>query len=317
MRFQNWCLENASSLNLEITKLRWVKDFFTDYFDFQVKLNIDGKILEGYGLDRNQDNALTKAIVEAIERNVVKNEILTSNGIAAHVDLAKAKENARNELIERDLFLSHFYSSTPFTKLTNEEFQIPSKIQNYIKEYGDQIALFKSKKSNHGTTYITVISNLQEWGGIVSIQLSKNNDYFDILKCVINASRTYRFERTTDNFKKQINIDVFKNLKYPSFDDHQSLALDPSYFNKINFLFLGHTNNDSIIHYENEDFTFQELDLPKSLIGCPLHIIKCDNVKTIPLCAGFISEEDFLVRSKKLFIETERYKFNPLPHPLS
>lgn len=64
----------------------------------------------GHGFAPDLNLALTKAMVEAVERLVVmKLKILTTNGTAAHFESEPAKVNAIQELIERDAYLGHWY----------------------------------------------------------------------------------------------------------------------------------------------------------------------------------------------------------------
>ncbi len=318
MKFKSWCLENISKLKLEVKILTWVNLFFPDYYDFFISIEIDNKKIEGQGVDKNKDMAITKAISEAFERSVLFDKDITSNGVAAHENLGRAKENARNELIERDLFLSHFYTSTPFLEVNPNEFRIPRELRKYIEDNHDHVKILKTKKSNYGTTYVAVIYNQKTWGGIISTQICKKANEFEIVKCLISASRTYRYEKNEGNFNSAISLENFSSLKNHTFRDHQSLAFNASYFRLIAHLFLEKGEACShLVRYEDDDFKFYEMSLSSSLMNCPLHIVRCENQSIIRLSLGSFNKIIVPENLGKRFLNGREYKLNNLPHPLS
>lgn len=74
---------------------------------------LGGRNFTGHGLDVNLKISLMKAISESLERSLIsQHKIETTNGLAAHPVLERGFEIARDELIERDSFLGHWYSGT-------------------------------------------------------------------------------------------------------------------------------------------------------------------------------------------------------------
>lgn len=78
--------------------------------------------VSGLGADSKIEMAYLKAIVEYFERlaffeNEKKLNLYSTNGIAAHRIKNIAKKSAQDELLERDAFLRHWYSNTPFIGL--------------------------------------------------------------------------------------------------------------------------------------------------------------------------------------------------------
>lgn len=91
-----WAIKNAKELGLIITQQIWVNrlKLATDIelHSFSCEVNIDGLKVKGFGKDKNQDIAIKKSIIEAIERVLIhEHNLKTSNGVAGHVsfDLAK------------------------------------------------------------------------------------------------------------------------------------------------------------------------------------------------------------------------------------
>lgn len=85
----------------------------------------------------SQEQAITKAVAELLERSAMKNwvdenthlEIENSNGFAAHVSEHLAREAAIFERVERDAVLAQWYSATPFLLITPET--LPIKLQDW------------------------------------------------------------------------------------------------------------------------------------------------------------------------------------------
>lgn len=82
-------------------------------------------MVTGYGFDLDSNIAMTKAMVEALERLVVRSsKIKTTNGMAAHFFPEPAARSAVLELVERDSYLGHWYGniSPHFNKSIQSEF---------------------------------------------------------------------------------------------------------------------------------------------------------------------------------------------------
>ena len=83
----------------------------------------------------SQEQAVTKAVAELLERTAMKNwldenpnlEIENSNGFAAHVTEGLARKAAIFERVERDAVLAQWYTATPFLLIASET--LPIKLQ--------------------------------------------------------------------------------------------------------------------------------------------------------------------------------------------
>lgn len=107
-RLEDWIEINHKELGLSVTSLNWTKDNNLDFYDFYSTIQISNRVYQGRGTSRIKNEAIIKSIVEAIERVVCFDNDIHSNGVAAHSSIDMAKENAKNELIERDNYLSHY-----------------------------------------------------------------------------------------------------------------------------------------------------------------------------------------------------------------
>jgi len=99
---------------LSVGEITQLSDWLPGYADYEVELSWREKRHFGRGIAKTANKALEIAITEAFERCLVfSSGLVNSNGVAAHTTLADATHNAKMELIERDLFLCHYYTETP------------------------------------------------------------------------------------------------------------------------------------------------------------------------------------------------------------
>jgi hypothetical protein len=122
--FLNWLGENGRRFGMRSYSVSVIDDVVPGYHDCSVALEVAGRQFAGRGQARSQDVALSKAAGEAIERWLVASSASTSastsNGFAVHPFLPAARANARREIVERDLFLCHMLTDTPFLPLPRE-----------------------------------------------------------------------------------------------------------------------------------------------------------------------------------------------------
>ena len=104
----DWAIANASKLNLEATKVTWVDEWLPGYFDYQVKIIIDGQVYLGRGIDSNEDIAFAKSVAEGLER-AAASALKDPWATAAYPDFHGARERAYFELLGIDRVLCHHY----------------------------------------------------------------------------------------------------------------------------------------------------------------------------------------------------------------
>lgn len=115
-----WAILNRSALDLRIKELSWLKDFCRELQNFDVEVSVSGKNYRGTGYSQSEQRAFEIALTEALERFAFSScEEYRFGGVAGHPEAERAKNAAVCELVERDSFLCHFYTGTPFLEPIN------------------------------------------------------------------------------------------------------------------------------------------------------------------------------------------------------
>jgi hypothetical protein len=230
-----WSMLNAEALNIGIKNSTWINQISTSFSDVTVQISMHGENFLGYGAALEHDLALTKAIAEAVERAVVKAaDLSTSNGVAAHSDPEAAIRAAEQELRERDYFLCHFYTFTPFNSI---ECEFPG-LDKLVEWYERLNVAFRTFSLGDGVLFVADgRARPYEPFGFALGAACKGAD--SATAAAIEASRQVAHMVAKNSLFKPYRLDEFLQLDRPSFFDHGLLAFDVSYAQRIAPLFEG------------------------------------------------------------------------------
>ena len=124
LALRHWLDENAARFSLRTFAIEAIDELLPGFHDCSAVMEVDGERYAGRGQATSEAAALAKAIGETVERWLVARgyglltpggrHVRTSNGFAVHTSARAALANARQELIERDVFLCHTLTATPF-----------------------------------------------------------------------------------------------------------------------------------------------------------------------------------------------------------
>lgn len=115
---------------------------------FVCRYRVGSGVAWGYGEAETVILAIQKCLAEGFERAVMKSlkgtpfQSLTSNGWAAHLSLAAAKESAAGELFERDCVLTHWLTQTPMQEVSISG--APKWLRNWATHELPQTERFKT-----------------------------------------------------------------------------------------------------------------------------------------------------------------------------
>ena len=207
-KLADWLFKNREPLNLTVFKAQWVKEWLPQFHDLRVQIDLDGRMYEGRGMDMDTDLAFTKAGAEAMERAIVhKSQERNTSGIALHTDELKAKKNAFYELLERDQFLCHFLTKTPFVELESlGGFQIDfQRIKDKLEKENIEITL-KRTLFSEPKTVICLARKLSNVGFKGVIGLGTSDTWLEsalkaITECLTNVVFYIENENPQDHHK--------------------------------------------------------------------------------------------------------------------
>lgn len=274
-RLGPWALTQAKALNLKVTKLEWVHDYFPGYTDLQIKIEIDSRIFEGRGSDLNKDIAFAKGLTEAIERYVCFSNGLTSLGVAGHYDFEKAKENAYLEFVERSLLNFHFQKKVTMKKISSKPLHI--KVIGHDNVFIFNIHHFQMNIYDGLFGVFTLAEGLScnpQFGGIMGASVSTDLDSA-ITKSSIECMRNVA--ALAEHRLKPLGFQDFKVIKHPTSEDSRRLLFSPEYSQGLLNIFDRNSNSE----IQNPDFKFngmffKELSYSHSLLkDCPLRFALC------------------------------------------
>lgn len=160
-----WIQKNRGRLDLSISENLPYRRL-TGVHAYSVVLKLHGVVRAGYGYDPSPIIALNKAFSEVVERfYCVHRGGLSTSGYATHFLPDAARTSARLELIERDAFLSHFLTETPFVEIDAEKIVCPSidlqQIRSRLEKRGCSLSLFRMNSDFRVQAVMAVISGDQ------------------------------------------------------------------------------------------------------------------------------------------------------------
>jgi len=112
-RLTDWVLSKSADLGLRVTALQWVNTWLPGFYDYRVRIAVQGKDFIGRGLDADEKTAFDKASAEAIERAMCWT-LKAPAAMAAFPDEEGAKRRAYYELVGIDRAVCHHFCRLPF-----------------------------------------------------------------------------------------------------------------------------------------------------------------------------------------------------------
>lgn len=279
-RLKAWLLTHSKLLNLRLTQFDWVSDWkLKDLYDLQISIEIRGQKFIGRGTAATEDEAILKAGGEALERAYTSGNRVHSTGVAVHTDPKTAQTSARLELNERASFFWHFFSETPFLRLSSSHWS--HLRERYLgafeklKVLKTDLSFFSTNSKNGVPTLICIATDASEpktWGGIIGLsakmEISKaiEGAFFECLR----ATAAFHILNNSESLTEQ----EFLRIQNPTSPDRQKLARNIDYWRRVNFLFPK-TETEVVPLGQQTHFLSHIQRLP-----CPF-----DEIESAPICA--------------------------------
>lgn len=156
----------------------------------------NGRTLAGLGADKNEDRAYIKAIFEYFERQAFFNfgfdlGFASTNGVGAHRFPFLARSAGLNELYERDGFLRHWYSQTPFQDFSGHHQKGIHYLSNLVRADGLSIR-FKRTYLGHVPVTLCFLSKVSDTGFALGLSAGRGTAA-DLEKSFLEALINYFF----------------------------------------------------------------------------------------------------------------------------
>lgn len=275
-KLTDWILKNQDELDLQVTELTWIKDFYPGWCDLEVTLSINDIRVTGRGADLNDEIALGKATCEAIERYVCQSYGISSAGVAGHFDKAIAAQNAEQEFVERALLSFHISSGIPLKTVSSDEIIICD--ENGAKTKAT-FNLFQMTPYRDLTAFLCLVEGVSTgagFGGILGLGCNRHPGKAEQkarLECLRNvtAQQDQRF--------KPLSRNEFRQIQSPTPEDRQRLLFDSSYCTQL-LSDLKNGRRSQINKIENPIFQWSLQPLSVTVDGlreCPLFFFRCKN----------------------------------------
>lgn len=318
-----WALARHEQLDLKITNLTGIRQWLPEWSDFQAKIRLSGQEFIGRGTAKNIDLALTKALSEALERAVAFTAgFKDSNGIAAHPCPEKAKENAKLELFERDRFLSHFYTKTPFKALKDEVVFSTTEFSDAIvslRESGIEVQFFEAAPVSgyfiSGCVFFGEKYDPYPFGMVLGMG-SSSDQAESLEKSFIEGLRNISW--ISAEKPKALSIEDFGQISFPNPESHRLLGLSLEYASQFKEAALL-KNQTEFAHDQNlmREVEFSKISPIGLLSSAPLNFFACFSNEVQSTFWGQPRLENFNLTRLKLFSnKAEVFPSHLLPHPI-
>ncbi len=312
-----WLLDNHKALGLQAVQMDWIGEWLPRFYDFEVSISVNGKTHTGRGVDQNSYRAFVKASSEAIERAFCFENKISSSGVATHSELALAKRNARDELVERDRFFCHYLTRIPFQEIN---FDIPEidffTIREKLKKRGVNLQVFEMNRLNHIRAIICISSGASA-GMTLGLGASLNKFVAAkkaIVECLVNTVAAL------DGKVIPLSFGQFQSSPsiWPAF--HRRLYLKESELAKSNSWMLKGKDDCPSTYMNPYLFKYSKLEAKAGILKeCPLITIRCQNASLQKAFFGKFDSKNINWGQMRRFAQglvKDASCLNQWPHPL-
>lgn len=307
-----------SDLNvLDVTPV--IDEWLPGFKDVSLTFRHRGQKFSGRSQARTFRLAITKAAAEATERLAVESHVNlgeTSSGFAVHPNLKTAQILGRNEIIERDVFLCHFFTGTPFFDVSNSSLRdskVESDFARRLAKVGITLKLGMMPYDRKLAVFIACAFGKKfrrPFGVALGLGCSQNTQKAirkSVFECWANLMpivSDLEFESTS--------IARIRALKKIGVDHHSDLALNLKEGSKLADMFQ--RRPIELVKEPDVDFIFERIKLRQTVFrGFPFFISRCKSPSLQSLFFGFSNEKNINENRLHSFLEERgiRKKITP------
>jgi hypothetical protein len=309
-----------------------VDEWCPKLIDFIVTIVVKCEMFEARGMAETEDLAFTKAVAEALERCVMRHSgVYSSNGLAVHSTLERAREGAQCELIERDAFFCHWLTKKPFERILDIQDSTLDIGGTPLAEINDRIASLGINLK------ISEMQALQPYSAFICVASGVNaprpfglhmgmGSHIDASEAIKHA--VVEWLRTTVAWcspvysgKPAMTLSEFQANPVKGPQQHELLALSMESFGKLDHLLPIQGNpaaNSSILSVQNADIQFRILEKPVLIMDAPIIAVQAHSRSLQDAFFGYPKPEHINLPRLSQFVGSD-IKFDDLMselHPL-
>lgn len=319
----HWLNQNKIRFDVDFFKILDTEKWLPGIADCCVYLRFGGLEVFGNAFSFETDFALEKASAEAIERlGMYFAKIRMSNGLAAHTNFQLAGEQAARELLERDSYMCHILTRTPFirdsTGISTLKQSVFFPFREKLLVVGITLELKTMITANGRNAYVCIATgeNYKEpFGFVIGLGLSKTDTEsinHACFECYSQLAKIFYGPRQKGLTRKQ-----FQMLKKPSLNDHYRVGLNKSAALEFKETYLSLSNRKVVeprgLNSNVPKFSISRIQLPEDFRDCPIAIAQAKSKDLQMIYVGVGSNRDFNLKRLRTFC---RKKTLPDPMPI-
>lgn len=278
-----WFYQNKHKLNLNCFKREWslpFKEILPKYYTCSF-LTFNNKTSFGIYTSNDQLTSMTVSLIEALERVLlVENNLKSSNGCAVHTDPTSCKNNAIEELIERDLYMRIHFTGSAIKSFPQKKDTIEDYATQELNRLGVKLTFGTMGSFNEKIAVMAIADGRyakpKSFGVFLGFGVAEN----------IQQATSKAFNeciRFVDGFFSKefpyspLTFDDFSKLNKVGVDEHISLSMDNEY---SSFLMNAYTGEKQLEFppppQPHIQTTIKSVKL-KGVADCPLFFAKAES----------------------------------------
>jgi Integrase core domain len=317
-----WLSQNKEKFDVDFFKILDTKEWLPGVSDCCVYLRFRGIEVFGNAFSFETDLALEKASAEAIERLCMHfTKIKISNGLAAHTDFQSASEQATRELFERDSYMCHILTRTPFladsigTSTLKKTVLFP--FREKLLTVGITVELKRMRTANGERGYVCIALGekyKKPFGFVLGLGLSETDTEsinHACFECYSQLAKIFYGPRQKSLTRRQ-----FEMLEKPSLNDHYRVGLNKSAALEFRETYLSTASKRAVepgrLISDSPKVSISRIQLPKDFRDCPIVIAQAKSKDLQMIYVGVGSNLHLNFKRLRNFSQSETIP-DPIP----
>ncbi|MFN7640822.1 MAG: YcaO-like family protein [bacterium] len=271
-------------LDLRVSVINPTQRVFPFLFDYDCTISTEWGTLIGRGTSCQQDKAIFKAIGETLELYTFVSDKTyeTTNGMSFHTDTQEAKIKSALELVERDSYICHFYTRTPFLEIGDEtRLTILNPVSEILAKHSINLFVARMKSTSDVFASIAVTEgkeSILNYGLTIGLGCSPN-PIESINSAIIEAVRSLPAYLAGQKMER-ITLTEFYACETVGPVEYSKLSRDLESSCNVLELFRYQKSEDNILSGSIEDLsiTYNFLNMP-SILKDKAYVIKASSTR--------------------------------------